>query len=105
MAARIKRGDMVDRGDGQPALVWLARDGDMEPEIKVRITTLLLANGADADEGAASGSWPSANVLRKTSSCRSKGREKIGKTYACKPRFFPVQNGKGLERFPVQPFV
>lgn len=39
--------------DDEPALVWLAKDVGMEPKIKIQVATLLLANGADVDEGGA----------------------------------------------------
>lgn len=41
----------TDDEDDEPPLVWLAQDQDMDPELKIQVATLLLAKGADVDEG------------------------------------------------------
>lgn len=40
--------------DDEPPLVWLAKEG-MDPDIKIRVAELLIARGADVDEGGALG--------------------------------------------------
>ena len=44
-------GSLTDDEDDEPPLVWLAQDQDMDPKLKVQVATLLLAKGADVDEG------------------------------------------------------
>lgn len=41
----------TDDEDDEPPLVWLAQDQTMNPKLKVQVATLLLAQGADVDEG------------------------------------------------------
>ena len=41
----------TDDEDDEPPLVWLAQDQDMDPKLNVQVATLLLAKGADVDEG------------------------------------------------------
>jgi len=41
----------TDDEDDEPPLVWLAQDQDMDPELKIQVATLLLAKGADVNEG------------------------------------------------------
>lgn len=39
----------------EPPLVWLAKEEGMDPDIKIRVAELLIARGADVDEGRALG--------------------------------------------------
>jgi len=39
----------------EPPLVWLAKEEGMDPGVKIRVAGLLLAKGADIDEGGALG--------------------------------------------------
>lgn len=41
----------TDDEDDEPPLVWLAQDQTMNSKLKLQVATLLLAQGADVDEG------------------------------------------------------